>query len=147
MKLLDSSSVAVYMSSKFFVVEIADLSIRQRIFFSEPPKEQNLKEYGDIYYIQNYVKNESGVVKNTMVLGYQGVVAQILEYNYKTNLYEKVNEVYKPWGDYYLTGSDGGISFWNYNKVPSTFKEGFKFFDKETPLNPGYNYFQVSNSE
>lgn len=123
MKLLDSSSVAVYiMSSKFFVVEIADLSIRQRIFFSEPPKKQNLKEYGDIYYIQNYVKNESGVVRNTIVLGYQGVIAQALEFNYKTNQYEKVNEAYKPWGDYYLTGLDEGISFWKYNKVPSTFK-------------------------
>ncbi len=39
MKLLDSSSVAFYVADKFLVVEISDLSIRQRIVFSEFPKQ------------------------------------------------------------------------------------------------------------
>lgn len=73
------------------IISIADLSIRQTIVLSEVAKEQNLKAYGDVYYIENYVKNESGVLRNTIVLGYQGVLAHVLEYNYKTNQYERTN--------------------------------------------------------
>ena len=82
-----------------------------------------------------------------MVLGYQGVIAQVLEFNYKTNLYEKVNEAYKPMGDYFLTGSNEGVSFWHYNRVPSTLRDNFKIYDKpQQSLNQRSN-FVVSNSE
>lgn len=69
-------------------------------------------------------------MQNTLVLGYQGVIAQVLEFNYETNQYDKVDEVFKPSGDYYLSDSNEGISFWNYNKVPSTLRTKFKFLHK-----------------
>ena len=39
MKLLDSTAVAIYLGKNFLIVNIADLSIRQRFVFSEPPKQ------------------------------------------------------------------------------------------------------------
>ena len=39
MKLLDSTAVAIYLGKNFLIVNIADLSIRQRFVFSEPTKQ------------------------------------------------------------------------------------------------------------
>lgn len=148
MKLLDKNTVGIYIADKFLVLSLDDMSIRQKLFFSKPPQRQGINHYGDTYFIRSYLKNESGVLQNTVVLGYQGVIAQVLELNYETNFYEKLEETFKPRGDYYLSDSNSGVSFWNENMVPSTLRKEYKILHREQEDRyPGYEVVVVSNSE
>lgn len=73
----------MYVDQKFLVINIADLSIRQMMSLPTPMWSRTTS-----YYIDTYLKNESGIVKNTLILGYLGGIT--LDFNSETNQYEKV---------------------------------------------------------